>query len=118
MIDGSDRAERNTEQHAHQERYSRELQGRGQPLPYVQRHRPVRVGTLAKIEARDLAKIDDELLVERPVEAVLVPDLGDLRGRRVLARERGRRIRRHDADEEEGQDQKAEQRGDRQQEAA
>ena len=118
MIDGGDGAERNAEQRGKQQGRDGQLQRRRQPLLDVERHRPARIGALAEIEARHLAQIDGELHVERLVEAVLAADLGDLGGRGVLARERGGRIGRHHADQEEGQHQQAGQRRDHQQQTA
>ena len=95
-----------------------QLQRRRQPLLDVERHRPARIGALAEIEPRHLGEIDGKLHVERLVEAVLAADLRDLRWRRVVTGQRGGRIGRHHADQEERHHQQAGQRRDYQQQPA
>ena len=77
----------------------------------------VRILAFAEIEAQHLAEIEQQLLGDRPVEAVLVADRRDLLRRRVVAGERRRRVGRHHPDQQKGDDQQPEQRRDRSQHA-
>ena len=111
VVDGGDDAERHADQRREQQRGRSQLERRRQALADVERHRPAREGALAEVEARHLAEIDDELLSDRPVEAVLLAQIAAICcGRRVFAGQRRGRIGRHHADQQEGQDQQPQQR--------
>ena len=71
----------------------------------------MREGAFAEVELRDLADIDGELLPDRPVEPVLLAQALDLLGRRRIARHGDGGIGRHGVDQQEGDDQQAQQRG-------
>src|SRR5262249_45552097 len=100
MVNCGDCAERNAERCAEEQRGNGEFQGSRQALPDVDRYGPARVGALTEVETGHLPYIDDELLVKRPVETVLMANFRDLLRRCVFTCKRGGRIGRHDADQE------------------
>ena len=108
MIDAGDDPERDSHECREQEGSECQFERCRQPLPDVEPDRPVRVLALAKVEPKDLADIDKQLLDDRAVKPVLVTDGGDLLRGGIVAGKRRSRIGWHNPDQKEGDNQQPE----------
>ena len=99
---------------ASDERRQGELDGAGQHFQDAVEHRPLAAQADAQVAAQGMAGVIQVLHDQRPVEAVLVAELGRALGReRLVASEELDGITRDQVEQQEAEDRDAEQHGDR-----